>query len=623
MSVDTAFLDRSHENLRRTSTISPWASLQEGVPWLPPPRRPLTPPRSPEKSRSICPEEPRSASLAKHHNRCSSHRRTEYGKFEIVDTKPSHSQVRQLVNLFEAVRITEPYTLLTPPPSPMQSPACHDNITHASEINGEAIPMPVNCVQEHITQKKDVVRRCRIPVLRRKREGLQKVLPIRPVAQRLPRPSSLPPCFDGCDDGPGEAYASPSSSSPSVSSDRRSRSSEESSTYLGAEEAAAATLLRDSSYGHGRTSSHLAAPSSPHHFHAAANCSEEYASNEGTPSTDVSPARGAYPFPRHYRKGLSPFALRRCPTTLSLPRASPSESLRRGHSAQSPDRFVPSRNLRASSRDRYKLSTPPSQLCEHDRRDRQQSPVNDPFRQPSRRRFHHVERGGHSRLPVPIQPVLNPGRPSAMHHSLHSISVERTISHGTVWTVGGSAPVLDGVQSVSNGRGGRIASGTNAPIYCSNFFGQKDPSDDQGAYEGRLAAAFGIDQATRVLDSSFVSSPNCSPPITSTSMTPSAARSVTNSPIVWRDNEWSRAGCASRTSNPLSSHQLLTRIKLGRESPSQRGRSRQSPSDMFRSLQRWIARLTSVQCSTLRLFVTITTARYLPTLTPQTALPLD
>jgi hypothetical protein len=54
-------------------------------------------------------------------------------------------------------------------------------------------------------------------------------------------------------------------------------------------------------------------------------------------------------------------------------------------------------------------------------------------------------------------------------------------------------------MGISNGRGGILGSGTNAPLYKSMFLSRADPEAELEAYECRLALAFDVDQGDRVL----------------------------------------------------------------------------------------------------------------------------
>ncbi|KAI0803690.1 WD40-repeat-containing domain protein [Xylaria sp. FL0064] len=76
--------------------------------------------------------------------------------------------------------------------------------------------------------------------------------------------------------------------------------------------------------------------------------------------------------------------------------------------------------------------------------------------------------------------------------------LDRQVSHGAVWSVGGTAP--NGV-AVDGGRGRLVSSGTNARLYTTSFSNLRPKSEeDQERHEGRLAVALDIDRVQRVLD---------------------------------------------------------------------------------------------------------------------------
>lgn len=69
---------------------------------------------------------------------------------------------------------------------------------------------------------------------------------------------------------------------------------------------------------------------------------------------------------------------------------------------------------------------------------------------------------------------------------------------GTVWTVGGLAPFSTGIP---NGRGGLLGSGTNAPLYTTQFTNARPKAqEDIENHESRLAEALEIDRSTRVFE---------------------------------------------------------------------------------------------------------------------------
>lgn len=70
---------------------------------------------------------------------------------------------------------------------------------------------------------------------------------------------------------------------------------------------------------------------------------------------------------------------------------------------------------------------------------------------------------------------------------------------------------VPGVASTSNGRGGRVTSGTSAPHYTADFLRRSD--DDGFTHEQRLAVAMDVEQSARMLK-------NSSPPSPSSPVTP-------------------------------------------------------------------------------------------------------
>ncbi|KAI9804215.1 MAG: hypothetical protein M1825_001617 [Sarcosagium campestre] len=108
-----------------------------------------------------------------------------------------------------------------------------------------------------------------------------------------------------------------------------------------------------------------------------------------------------------------------------------------------------------------------------------------------------------------------------------------------IWAAGYSTTA---VAATTDGRGGLIASGTNAPLYVSKFLPAVSEKEDQETYERRLALALEIDQSRRVFDYG---------PTAETQQTPSPSRKkradappasrtkpATDSRVVWQDGEW-------------------------------------------------------------------------------------
>jgi hypothetical protein len=119
----------------------------------------------------------------------------------------------------------------------------------------------------------------------------------------------------------------------------------------------------------------------------------------------------------------------------------------------------------------------------------------------------------------------------------------RQVSAGAVWNVGGSSAVSDTVAAVSNGRGGMLGSGTNAPLYTSMFLSRSDPEAELEAYERRLALAFDVDQTDRILEHS-------TPPssLVGAILSNGASPPGSQTKHVWKDNTWVKDGITPRLS---------------------------------------------------------------------------
>lgn len=239
-------------------------------------------------------------------------------------------------------------------------------------------------------------------------------------------------------------------------------------------------------------------------------------------------------------------------TPLGLPVRRPS-TLRnhanpRPRPSRTPDRFVFDRNPDVQSRERFMLSSPPQDLTVHDRWNRRQCHAHDVFGSRTK-----VNRGSRRpKSPVRHQVSRTPRLfRSSRVNTLGLVSPEtpREISQGAVWNVGGSSSVSpsDGVRSVSNGRGGHITSGTNAPMFRSDFANRvHDDSEFLHIHGKRLSTAMGLDPANRVLDQGS----GLLTPVSS----PEAIAAESFSPTVWRNNEWTKPGSPPRESFTTCRH---------------------------------------------------------------------
>lgn len=196
------------------------------------------------------------------------------------------------------------------------------------------------------------------------------------------------------------------------------------------------------------------------------------------------------------------------------------------------DRYIPCRDFRTQARENFLLATAPAMLSQTERKQRKQSSAVDPFGRSSRV---NARQNQHRSLLTDSSNRSTAPGPSRIHVNAYG-DASRTVSHGAVWNVGGSAAAVDGVLSTPDGHGGRVASGTNAPMYTSAFLNQNEPSDGQEMHERRLAAALDFDQANRVLAESSGVATLASPAASSSAS--ASPISGSSSPTVWKDNHW-------------------------------------------------------------------------------------
>ncbi|KAE9376087.1 WD40 repeat-like protein, partial [Stipitochalara longipes BDJ] len=170
-----------------------------------------------------------------------------------------------------------------------------------------------------------------------------------------------------------------------------------------------------------------------------------------------------------------------------------------GCSFRSPDRFLPRRRSDLDSviqsfranKEPKSLSTEEKLLRHKDvspdafnPRRRVSSPIPQANRPVSRRNYSGRRSGSGSVLAFQRDPAGPNG--------------ERQVSVGTVWRIGGLAPPSLGV---SNGRGGLLGSGTNAPLYTTSFSAARPKAQEETEnHENRLAHALELDRVSRVLE---------------------------------------------------------------------------------------------------------------------------
>ncbi|KAI0596900.1 WD40-repeat-containing domain protein [Biscogniauxia sp. FL1348] len=186
----------------------------------------------------------------------------------------------------------------------------------------------------------------------------------------------------------------------------------------------------------------------------------------------------------------------------------------------SPDRFVP---FNVAIPDRFRANKQPHELSPSERLLRTDEAGSDAF----------------CFSPKPAIPMVSRRvcRSDGVERRLGTVldlnSLERQVSNGAVWSVGGLAPTSGSSASAVDDGGGRlVSSGTNARLYTSSFSNCRPRSEEeQEKHEGRLALALKIDRVQRVLDfDGYSTFPRCRSkgrPLLKTSKT------------TWTGTEWS------------------------------------------------------------------------------------
>ncbi|KAL2073024.1 hypothetical protein VTL71DRAFT_10348 [Oculimacula yallundae] len=167
-------------------------------------------------------------------------------------------------------------------------------------------------------------------------------------------------------------------------------------------------------------------------------------------------------------------------------------------SLRAPDRFLQRRHGLDSAVESFRTSKDPRTLTTDERllrhkdaspdafnpRRRATTPIPNAIRPLPRRNFsgNRSGSGGGSVLTFQRDPTATNG--------------ERQVSVGTIWRVGGLAPV----SGVSDGRGGLLGSGTNAPLYTTSFTARPKAQEDKERHESRLAEALDLDRVGRVFE---------------------------------------------------------------------------------------------------------------------------
>ena len=164
-------------------------------------------------------------------------------------------------------------------------------------------------------------------------------------------------------------------------------------------------------------------------------------------------------------------------------------------SVHSPDRFIPSRAA-TPTKETLLMPKPGSRASASTVRTFSRGRLADPFSSRPRRTIGMAEEDATLRHPLPLQRPV--GLAGSRAQDIQS-PTPRAASTGTVWTVGGTV-VTEGVASTTNGRGGRVTSGTSAPHYTADFLRKNAPTEDEVMHGRRLAVAMDINQQRRMVD---------------------------------------------------------------------------------------------------------------------------
>jgi len=204
----------------------------------------------------------------------------------------------------------------------------------------------------------------------------------------------------------------------------------------------------------------------------------------------------------------------------------------------SADRFIPS----STNRESLVLGRHPDRLTRPEKLARTLSAGPDPF-SPNVPRTPVARRVGSS-PPTAGGSSSRTSPPTNLRRSSLTSPGPRRSSRGSVWEIGG-APVLgDSVAGVSNGRGGLLASGTNAPLYSSNFLSRRDSAAELDVHERRIAMALELDTASRVFQ--YSSTPGTpTTPDSGYGSSPERRTPMSLMQRVWKDSQWEKPGAAT------------------------------------------------------------------------------
>lgn len=216
-------------------------------------------------------------------------------------------------------------------------------------------------------------------------------------------------------------------------------------------------------------------------------------------------------------------------------------------SSITPDRFIPDHSASRDAASTFRISKRANELSSSERLVRHNTASQDPFDSPTSARVgrRHIstnqasDLGGVASRTASGTNLLSPWANAANVQA-------RQFSTGAVWNVGGSAATTPTapIVSVTDGRGGFVGSGTNAPIYTSRFFERESSELNRGRLERRLAAALEVDPTTRVLNHS--GSPDRGRSRARGAISSNSRSLGTPKRTAWEDGQWVRPKSLSR-----------------------------------------------------------------------------
>ena len=217
----------------------------------------------------------------------------------------------------------------------------------------------------------------------------------------------------------------------------------------------------------------------------------------------------------------------------------------------SPDRYISNRQKPQEASKTFRVSKSPHQLSSSERLLRHPSATPDPFGPlvVPRTRDHRTA----ASVVGDVQMLHSRPRTMGITNLLTVpqdtlVLQNRQVSAGAVWSVGGSnAATHSGpIRSISDGRGGFLSSGSNAPMYTSHFYDEDILDHGSERMESRLAAALDIDLTSRVIDTSRTVRSNRSVSVNAAGVKWKSVNS--DSRIRWKHGEWAHDGFQSRMS---------------------------------------------------------------------------